>query len=215
MSKFALLLASLFLLSCNSPEARLERLQHDFWEKFARQDFFEIKLENEVLHLPLPPSSEHPEQQKSWAESLLKEANALEKEKLSPAGQKQLTQIQAALNDCVAHEGTAFFDPSHCTVATHLQQLSAQPDLLVFLEKIPPYYAQLEQRWQMPDLRFVSKAVEESQIALDLLNALEEKSDGEIVARTGPARAAVKDFIGLCQSALLGNRTKERVNNNL
>ncbi len=203
MFKPITLFALVFLYSCNTPEARLGRLQHDFWEKYAQQDFFEIKLKNEVLHLPLPPSSAPSEQQKLWAESLQKEANSIEKEQLSVVDQKQLAQLRSVLDDCVTHAGRTFFDPSRCVVLMHLQQFFDHPDLLLVLENIPAYYAQIEQRWQTPDARFVSKAVEESQTTLDLLNTLEKNSSGKIVARTGAARAAVKDFIGLCQSALL------------
>lgn len=208
MSKFAALSALILLLSCNSPEARLERLQHNFWEKFARQDFFEVKLKNEVLHLPLPPTNDQPEHRKELAENLQKEARSIQKENLNAAGQKQLVQIQSALEDCVAHAGNAFFDPSSCTVSSHLEQLTGHPELPLFLEKIPTYYAQIEQRWQTPDLRFVPKAVAESQNTLDLLHQLGEKSGVETAARAGAAKAAVKDFIGLCQSAVLGTVVK-------
>ena len=203
MQKLALLFALFFLISCNSPEARLERLQHDFWEKFARQDFFEIKLKDEVLHLPLPPSSELPIAQKALVEKLHQEANSIEKEKLGDESQKQLTQLRLALGDFVAQADNSLFDPSRYTVSMRLQQFSEHPDLPLFLEKIPAYYAQIEQRWQRPDIRFVQKAVAESQITLDLLEGLEQKSNGVLSERTRTARAAVKDFIGLCQSALL------------
>ena len=197
------LFALLFLCSCNTPEARLERLQHDFWEKFARQDFFEIKLKNEVLHLPLPPSNAPSEQQKLWFESIQKEANSIDQQQLSTERQKQLLQLRAALDDCVAHAGSPFFDPNRCVFLKHLQQFSGHPELSLVLKNIPDYYAQIEQRWQIPDARFVAKAVMESQITLDLLNSMEKESSGGIAAQTGAARAAVKDFIGLCQSAIL------------
>ncbi|MFN0174086.1 MAG: hypothetical protein ACKVU0_05510 [Saprospiraceae bacterium] len=203
MQKLALLFALFFLISCNSPESRLERLQHDFWERFAKQDFFEIKLKDEVLHLPLPSSSEAPIAQKALAEKLHQEANSIEKEKLGAESQKRLAQLRLALGDCVAQAGNSFFDPSRYTISMRLQQFSEHPELPLLLEKIPEYYAQIEQRWQKPDVRFVQKAVAESQITLDLLEALEQKSNGVIVERTRTARAAVKDFIGLCQSALL------------
>jgi len=203
MKKFALLSILFYLCSCNTPEARLRRLQHDFWETYARQDFFEIRLKNEVLHWPLPPASVPSGQQKLLAEKLQKEASAIDKEGLSEAGKKQLAQLSAALDDCVAHAGAAFFDPSRCEVSRQLKQFSAHPELPLLMEKIPAYYAQIEQRWQIPDSRLVSKAVDASQNALDLLNGLEKSAGGEMVARTGAARAAIKDFIGLCQSALL------------
>jgi hypothetical protein len=107
------------------------------------------------------------------------------------------------LDDCVAHAGTPFFDPSGCDVSGQLKQFSDHPELPLLLEKIPAYYAQIELRWQIPDRRFVSKAVDGAQTALDLLHGLEKGSGKEVVARTGAARAAVKDFIGLCQSAML------------
>jgi hypothetical protein len=203
MKKIALLSILFYLCSCNTPEARLLRLQHDFREKLARQDFFEIRLKNEVLLWPLPPASKQSEQQKLLAENLQKEAKAIDKEGLSETGQKQLTQLCAALDDCVAHAGAPFFDPSRCDVSGQLKQFSNHPELPLLLEKIPSYYAQIEQRWQIPDSRFISKAVDASQTALDLLHGLEKGSGKEVIARTGPAQAAVKDFIGLCQSALL------------
>ncbi len=203
MKKFVLLSALFYLCSCNTPEARLRRLQHDFWETFARQDYFEVRLKNEVLHWPLPPASGQSEEQKSLAESLQKEAKAIDKEGLSAAGQKQLAQLSAALDDCVANAGLAFFDPSRCVISGQLQQFSDHPELPLLLEKIPAYYAQIEQRWQIPDSRYVSSAVDASQTALDLLNGPEKSSGGGMVALKGAARLAIKDFIGLCQSALL------------
>lgn len=193
-------LVLLILCSCNSPEARLGRLQHTFWEKFARQDYYDVKLEKQTLHWPLPPISGTGEPQKQAAEKLQQEANAIEKDKLNAQDQKQLAQICAALEDCVANAGSPMFDPSRCTVSAPLQQFAGQAELSVLLGKIPDYYAQIEQRWRMPDSRFVSKAVEESQNTLDLLQELEAKMGAAQVAK---ARAAVKDFIGLCQSALL------------
>jgi hypothetical protein len=200
MSKYVALFALFFLLSCNTPETRLKRLQQDFWEKFAQQDFFEIRLKNEVLHLPLPYTPEQPGQQKTWAERLQKEAQSLEKEKLSVDAQKQLAQLSAALEDCIRREGSPLFDPSRCAISKSLQQYSAHPEISVLLEKIPAYYTQIEQRWQTPHTRYVAKAVNESQIALDLLKGLEETSERELGAQ---ARGAIKDFIGLCQSAVL------------
>lgn len=191
----------LCLFSCNSPEARLERLQHDFWEKLARQDFFEIKFKNEVLHLPLPPASEPSSQQKSWAEKLQQEARSIEKEKLSADQQKQLAQLSAALDDCVAHAGNPLFDPARCALSDQLLTYQEHPEFSVLLEKIPAYYAQIEQRWQTPDVRFVPTAVAKAQSALDLLDTHQKKT--EKLGQISAAQAALKDFIGLCQSAAL------------
>ncbi|MDO8368392.1 MAG: hypothetical protein Q7T20_16445 [Saprospiraceae bacterium] len=203
MLKNVALLTIIYMFSCNTPEARLERLQHNFWEKFAQQDFFEIQLKDEVLHWPLPPASKQPAEQQTLAETLQKEANSIVKEELSPAGQKQLLQIRAVLDDCVANAGAAFFDPSRFVVTGYLEQFSNHPELPILLENIPAYYTQVEQQWQTPDTRYVSKAVAESQSTLDLLNGLGKTAGSDVLARTGAAQAAIKDFIGLCQSAFL------------
>ena len=99
--------------------------------------------------------------------------------------------------------GAAFFDPSRCVVSGQLQQFSNHPELPIVLEKIPAYYAQIEQRWQIPEHRFVAKTVDASMSTLDMLHGLAKNSGVEGVARTEAARCAIKDFIGLCQSAIL------------
>lgn len=205
MFKPAALLALLFLFSCNSPEAQLDQLQHDFWKKLARQDFFEIQLENNVLRLPLPPATDQSERQKVLAAKLKKDAYSIEKEKLSTESQKHLAQICAALDDLSASSGNPLFNPSRCAIAEQLRENSTSPDLLFFLEKIPDYYAEVERCWQTPDARFVTKAVADSQTALDLLDGFEKNFEGKNLGQIQAARVAVKDFIGLCQSALLAN----------
>lgn len=194
------LFAALLLFSCNTPEIQLGRLQHSFGEQFAKQDFFEVQFKKEVLLLPLPPNAKQSGELKTSAEALQKVANSIETKALNTTQQKQLLQIRAALEDCVTHAGNPLFDPSRCAISVKLQQYSEHPELVVLLEKIPNYYARVEQSWQTPDSRFVDKAVMESQIALDLLKKMEENSKKEAV---GQARAAVKDFIGLCQSTVL------------
>ncbi|MDO8971769.1 MAG: hypothetical protein Q7U74_13835 [Saprospiraceae bacterium] len=192
--------AVLLLFSCNTPEIQLGRLQHSFGEQFAKQDFFEVQFKKEVLLLPLPPNAMQSGELKTSAEALQKVANSIETKALNATQQKQLLQIRAALEDCVTHAGNPLFDPSRCAISAKLQQYSEHAELAVLLENIPNYYARVEQSWQTPDSRFVDKAVTESQIALDLLKKLEENSKKELI---GQARAAVKDFIGLCQSTVL------------
>lgn len=198
-----LLFAALLLFSCNTPESRLRRLQHDFWENYARQDYFEIKLNKETLHWPLPPLPMPSNRQKSLAARLQEEAASIESEKMNLESRQKLAQIRAALDDCLAHEGNALFDPARFVLLDQWLQFSAHPELRGVLEKIPEYYAEVEQRWQMPDTSLVAKAVTESQKTLDWMNALEEKSGSELSMHLQAARAAIKDYIGMCQSALL------------
>lgn len=188
-----------WMFSCNSPEARLERLQHRFWDNFARHDYFEVKLKNEVLHWPLPPSPDVAGNRTALLLALQNEAKAIESEKLTEKGKHQLLQLNAALAQCALQGSKALFDPSRCCIVAGLQRFSDHSELSTILDSIPAYYQQIEQQWQSPNVKLVEKAVGESQVALDVLQSLEERGEVE----TGPARAAVKDFIGLCQSAWL------------
>jgi len=201
LQKYVASCLTLFLFSCNNPETRLERLQRDFREEFARQEYFEISLENEVINLPLPPIAPPSAQKKQLALSFQKEADSIDKEQLNEVQQKQLVQIRAALDDFVAQDGNSFFDPARCSMAAPLKRFSDHPELQVLIDSIPAYYAQVWKRWQTPELRFVPKAVDESQAALDLLCLSGEKHGDSTISQ---AKAAVKDFIGLCQSAWLG-----------
>lgn len=187
------LFALLTLLSCNRAEDRLDRLQHDFWEHFGRQDYFAIQLPDERLLLPLPPHRGQHGDRVLWAKELLKSAQNIPVEALSLPSQTQLHQLKSALEDLVHRTDGVFFDPSRCGLSHHLLRYGGQPCGRVLLEHIPAYYAEVERRWQTPDVRFVPKAVEEALGSLEILS----KNEGE----TEAARWAVKDFIGLCQSA--------------
>lgn len=198
--------AAFFLLflvfACDTPQSRFESLQRDFWEKFARQDYFEIELEGRSVRLPLPPLSAQSAERKGIAESLRERAYSIENEKLSPENQIKLAQLRAALDEICQHPESGFFDPARCAIAQSLGDLSAS-QTSVFLEKIPTYYAEVERRWRVPEPRLAAKAVAESQAALDILKTLERDWAGEKPSAFESSRAAIKDFIGLCQSALL------------
>jgi hypothetical protein len=198
--------ATLFLLflasACDTPQSRFESLQRDFWEKFARQDSFEIALEGRSIRLPLPPSSSQPAERGNLAESLRERAYSIENEKLSAENQSKLAQLRAALDEIRQHPEGGFFDPARCAVAASLRDLRAE-QAPIFLEKIPAYYAEVERRWRMPEPRLVAKAVAESQAALDILKTLEKDWSAENRSTLEASRAAIKDFIGLCQSAQL------------
>lgn len=191
----------LFLLSCNNPEVRLKRLQREFREEFARQEYFEVRLKNEVINLPLPPIAPPSEQKKQLALGFQEAANSIDKEQLNEVHQKQLGQIRAALDDFVAQDGNSLFNPARCSMEAPLKKFSDHPELSVLIDSIPAYYALVWKRWQTPEVRFVSQAVDESKSALDLLHSAGERYGHSTVSQ---ARAAVKDFIGLCQSAWLG-----------
>lgn len=205
MSRIYVLSCLFLLISCNDPEAQLSSLQHEFWEQFARQDFFEIQMEQEKVLLPLPVSMEAPSKQKAQAEALLKSANALKTEELSKEGQQRLQQIKTALNDFLNASGNAFFDPARYVIEQPLLETHCVNELKtrLFLERIPAYYVEVERRWQIPAPENVSRAVVKAQEGLDAIQALETSGALNPAAGAQAAKAAIKDFIGLCQSALL------------
>lgn len=95
------------------------------------------------------------------------------------------------------------FDPSKCVPLKPLQEWLGHPDGLLLLEQLPAYYAAVENRWQRPAPHLVPKAVEASVQALDALDHAENRQKTAGTANWKAAKAAIKDYIGLCQSAYL------------
>lgn len=192
-----LLVSALLLVQCNAPADRLQRAQHEFWENFARKDFFEVRLKKETLHWPLPPLSVDAASRLAKARELEETLAAIDSTQLKPEQQKQLTQLRAAVHDCVAQHGSALFDPTRCDVLADLQRLEKHPEWPVILQKVPEYYQEIEKRWQTPDAALVEPAVSRAQNTLDFLRT--RHPDDAVMAASG----AVKDFIGLCWSGWL------------
>jgi hypothetical protein len=187
----------LLLVSCNSPEDQLRRVQHDFWEHFARKDFFEVRLKNEVLHWPLPPLGADAASRLVKAQALEQTLAAIDSTLLNPDQQKQRSLLQAAIRDCVERRGSTLFDPSRCIVLEDLQRLESHPEWPKILQKVPEYYQEIEKRWQIPDAALVEPAMARAQNTLDYLRT--KAPDAAVNAATG----AIKDFIGLCWSGWL------------
>lgn len=187
----------LLLFSCNGPEDQLRRVQHEFWEHFARKDFFEVRLKNETLHWPLPPLGADAASRLDKAQVLEKTLAAIDSTLLNPEQQKQRSQLQAAIRDCVGRRGSTLFDPSRCDVLADLQRHESHPEWTIILQKVPEYYQEIEKRWQTPDAALVEPAVVHAQNTLDYLRS--KAPDATVVAATG----AIKDFIGLCWSGWL------------
>ncbi len=187
----------LMLISCNRPDDQLRRAQHEFWEHFARKDFFEVRLQKEVLYWPLPPQVADAAARLAKAETLEKTLAVIDSTQLSPEKQKQLSQLRAAIRDGVLRRGFSLFDPSRCDVLPDLQRLEQHPEWSMVLQKVPEYYQEIEKRWQIPDAALVEPAVARAQNTLDYLST--KGPD----AAVDPARGAVKNFIGLCLSSWL------------
>lgn len=192
-----LLVSALLLVQCNAPADRLQQVQHEFWENFARKDFFEVRLKKETLHWPLPPLSGDAASRLAKARELEETLAAIDSTQLKPEQQKQRSQLRAAVHDCVARQGSSLFDPTRCDVLADLQRLEKHPEWPVMLQKVPEYYQEIEKRWQTPDASLVEPAVSRAQNTLDFLRT--KSPDTGVIA----ASCAIKDFIGLCWSGWL------------
>ena len=201
MKKLAIL-SGIFLFACNTPTKRLTNLQHEFLHKLANQDYFEIKTDKETYFLPLPSAQYQPDQ-RAAAELLQEEANALTQMALSADQRQQLDIIHRALSDFLSASSDAFGDPGRFVVSDLLQKAQKQRDGNFILEKIPEYYRELENRWQVPSVPKASRAMEKARLSLEVLRTMEEKAGGKASEQIVRAQYALKDFIGLCQSAQL------------
>ncbi len=200
LPRAACLFLLFFLLACETPQAKISRLQSELLSALGTRDFFEIKLGQQVLQLPLPPSPELAEARKLRVSEINLETYSFDNEKLNKDDQQRLAQLSAQLNELVKRGNGAFFDPVKCVLGDVLRvNLAAgnQQHTQILLDTIPAYYEEVARRWQSPDrLRARSAAAE----SLLVLESLEKMGD-----HANPARLAVKDFICLCQSAVLTN----------
>lgn len=200
MLKPLVLFALLGLFSCNTPTQRLADLHHEFLINLANQDYFEVKTPKETYFLPLP-TMQSPPGQRAVAELLQKEANVVAKMALSAEQRLQLDIIRRALADFLSSSGHAFGDPGRFVVGDLLQKAQSQSQDGLLLEKIPAYYTEVEKRWQIPSVPRAAKALEKARAALEMLHKMERS--GAAAERIERAQYALKDFIGLCQSAQL------------
>ena len=172
-----------------------------------------VPVQNAQFQLPLPPPLEVQAEQKSRAQQLLTKAAQIDSLVLRPAERRQLRQYRQVLTDLSADSKGWPLDPLAYTLTEPLQRCLAEPDgesLAVLLEKIPGYYAEVEQRWGRPNPKNLDPAVNQCLAVLDQLETL-EKDLGKyppavqmrLQAALPSARAAIKNYLGQCRSGLL------------
>jgi len=193
MLRYSVFLLFLFLMSCESPEEKISRLQSQTLAALGVGDSFEIKTKSQTFKLALPPAPEKAEQCAKQILAIRQEANMLDIESLSAADQQRLRGLNAILVALVQGGDGSAFDPTKCVVADLLKGNFKDSTTKILLEKIPEYYAEVERRWQPPNKLRAQSAAQQSLQALDMLH--------EMGADADQAKLAVKDFIGMCQSA--------------
>ncbi len=208
----------LFLLfwgtSCSSPEQQLNRLQYDLIYKHPKPETFLIKIPTDTLELPLPQVQS--QATLDFIARCKQQAQSIPAITLPVNQQKRLFYLLFALDSLHRSYGQ-IIRPQEYAMGV-LPQRICPPEkgvqnaalFMALLEKIPAYYDLVESRWIKPQLADLPSAIATAQSALDALNTLEKIPEGLNTAQQTtfinllpPAKAALKNFIGLCQSGYL------------
>lgn len=203
---------------CQSPADRLRGLQLEFFRARPQPVAYEIVTEADTLRLPLPPAPGDAEQLRQLADSFARRAAGFEAGKLDAAGQAELGHFRRLLDSLArGSDPLGANDPGRYALDDLLRHFIGRdragrhPGMTtVLVECLPAYYHKLETSWRPIDPAAGIAAAHRAETSLELLTQLESDlapySVGyrERLQRALPAaRYAVKDFIGLCESARL------------
>ncbi|MCC7506493.1 MAG: hypothetical protein IT259_14410 [Saprospiraceae bacterium] len=210
------LLAFLIVLSfaaCSSPEQRFNRLQRDFLHTVARQGTFVIVEQNDSLVLPLPPLEADAEQIRQSVRALQERSRGVDAGRLPPEQQARFAAFSAMLDSLAQPGRQPWPHPEKYCLSEPLERFSTLDRaglICASLEKLPEYYARVQERWLPCAPEQAMAASDCSQAALDALDRLESRASQWPAAQrdrlrnaVAPARGAIKDFIGRCRSAVL------------
>lgn len=196
----------LFLAGCRSDTDRLRDVEHRFLEIVALPKKHMLAVGKDTLFLPVLPTPEDAAQAKTDAADLQKEMQEIHPEKLSAADQKRLDALKNALNDLVRSGVASPVEQVCMEVAQPFRKIRTlnNPKLTeAFLNYLPEYFAGMEQRWHPPVSDKTPQTIQEAESAFDALQDLQQQAGSGTNEQFRAARFALKDYIGLCQSALL------------
>ncbi len=193
MLRYSVLLFTLFLGACESSQDKISRLQSETLAALLVSDSFEIKTKSQTFKLALPPTPEKAALRGQRILAIRQEASSFDSESLSPLEQERLRDLNAILAALVQGGNGSTFDPTKCVVADLLKDNPNGSTAKILLQKIPEYYAEVERRWITPNKARAHTAAQQSLQSLDILHEMGDEAY--------PASLAVKDFIGMCQSA--------------
>ncbi len=174
---------------------------------------WKVPTQSGTIWLPLPPPAEVQTEQQIQAQKLLASAAKMDTLALVPEQRAQLQQYRQALADMTDVSAGWPLNPMAYTLFEPLQRCLAEPDgesLALLLERIPAYYAEVEQRWRSTHQHHYAPAVQQCLITLDTLKALEktmEKYPADMQARLRDAiplaEVGWKNYMGQCRSLVL------------
>jgi hypothetical protein len=185
-------------VACESPNEKISRLQGELLTALGERDYFEIKLEEQSLNLPLPPEPALAAARSAKISEINTETYSLEHANLNGKEKQRFEQLSVQLDAILKRGNGAFFDPTRCVLPIEWKDnpaLAKPAFMKLLLAKIPEYYAEVERCWQSPDPVRARQAAAQSLLILDWLDELPYDNTS--------ARMAIKDFICLCQCAVL------------
>lgn len=205
--RFLLFCLLLPFSACDTPRQKLRRLQRDFLERYPQPPGFLIVSGQDTLTLPRPLDQQVLVSGRAAAALLLAEANTLEAKALQPVEQARLAAFKIMLDSLSRPDNTVLTDPRRYCVAEVLTPFVQTPGpvpatLLLLLERLPEYYALIQEDWVAANDQQATAAIDCSLRALDQLDTLATRP-GIPAEPLYRARLAIKDFIGRCQSEVL------------
>lgn len=203
----------LWLSACTSPQEQLAEVEAGMLDLLGPTAQLKIPAGNRQTYLPLPPPLAVQDEQKNRAQQLLAKAAQIDTAALDPAHRYQLREYRKILTDWSASQSGWPLNPLDYTLAKPLQFCLAEPNgecLALLLEKMPDYYAEVEERWQSTHRHNYASAVQQCLTTLDTLQGLEQSLDKyppdlqtRLRAALPPAQAVLKNYLGQCRSLVL------------
>ena len=191
----AAIVVSLLMGACESPEDQLTRLRGELLEVLNERDYFDFSWNGRQMRWKLPPSQEAASSRFDKIKKIQAEVQKIASSSSQAAIQNDVQQLDTQLNQLLLQGHGAYFDPTTLVITELIADTPASAALHSLLPKITQYYTEVERRWNNPEAQRAKLAAQQSTLMLAAL----EKMGAEAL----PAQYAVKDFIGLCQSAVL------------
>jgi hypothetical protein len=213
------LVYSCFLAACESPSRQLTSLQRKFMHRLPPPERLLIVEAGDTLALPLPPSAKSAAQTRQTVAYFQEKVKKLDRTGLKEADQRRLADFQAALDNLALRwvDDAVPCPPDQFVVDELLLHFIVDgpkvrhPALLVELvERLPAYIDTVRTRTPQFDRRSARVAVQRTVQALDLLERAQDEAflkklsigyADRLRKNIPAARRALKDFIGMCQSA--------------
>lgn len=194
------------IAACQSDTEQLREAEHRFLQIVSVPERLQVTAGGDTLFLPVLPALDAASTAKNNAVQLQQWMQKIDSATLEPSDRQRLSVLKKAVDDLVVN-GVSIPADLVCTrIAEPFKQVLQydNPELTQrFLEQLPVYFSEMEQRWQTPAAPKMPAVMQEATSAFDALQQLEQQSPANWKNKFTTARLALKDYIGLCQSCEL------------